>query len=274
MTQGWVQNLLFGVGGNLLSSIFVLSILAIAYWLWLRSHEWKWVREHGLMLLVYFRNVDWRCEKRIRHQIKEARADRFSPASRLKLKLELVKLQADLDAFEQLAQVWGGRLALFPFWHPYGHEIRDMLEAHAELHVALVRHISPLLHYLEIGPAPSTAEETSPDPNLDPMQRYADYFVGERDRLWRDGLWDANTNKRCEISSDDPLEDHRDKRLYERLKKLHDSTRCLLERGDIDLDRLCIWSTNEEPARVWFNPSSDGAAQSDRVENRPGSPSV
>jgi hypothetical protein len=234
---------------NLLASAMWTALVVGVGVMWYlargRAREKAWIKEHGLMLLVYFRNVDWRCQKI--HDLLMFKTEGEELVVSPALRYQLVKLQADLDALDRLAQVWARRLDHFPIWYPYALTIREFLEAQAELHVALCRHVSPLMHRLD-GTTP-----TRPDPNDHDLAGYLGYFRGEHDRLWG-----SQPVPECgSAQSRSVLLKYRGVGLAGRLEGVFTSLQALLRMNrQLEVSETRIWRAEENPSDVWYRPSS------------------
>ena len=141
----------------------------------------------------------------------------------------------------------GLRLDTIPIWYPYAVNFRLMLEAQAELQVALLRHIAPLVDLLD---RTSIQEECAEELNRQ-LKAYVGYFEGGMDRLWAGGI--RSQTPECAVAGSDILDAHRNKRLYERLSELFGSLTVLLkDNGAIPGEELRIWWTDENPEKVWY----------------------
>lgn len=225
-----------------------IALIGVAWYLiGGRAREKAWIREHGLMLLVYFRNVDWRCCKLRELLTSGCGAPRHGHDRLLAM---LVKLEADLDAFDRLAKMWARRLEGFQLWYPYARTIRAFLEAQDELHVALCRHTAPLRHHLErnagVAPRPGGVDELS---------AYARYFLGGSDRLWGPS---PNPPLMNTLPGHLAMCRLRYNRLAQRLQCVFEALSGLLRKdGEVDCGQLQIWYPNENPAQVWFPTHED-----------------
>lgn len=253
-SSGWMLSLTWsGILSSLVSAGIggLSAVMGTLLWFYLfaRRNERKWVREHALMLLVYFRNVDWRCNE-IRQLISKTSPFAVLP----ELRVALFKLQSDLDAFNDLATFWTNRKDHLAIWHPYSKQLTRLVEAQVELHVALRRHVSPVLSITGeqkalVGSAPGSAQEQLwKDAGIG---HYLAYFTDKPDRLWG-GAPVPNI-------AHDPLVDERKKFLKHRLKTVFDSLRTVLEDvGQLKISAVRIWNAQENANDIWFGspPSS------------------
>ena len=145
--MNFINDLLWDVLVSSTGVVIAVLVSAVAYWIGVRRQETSWIRNNGLMLLIYFRNVDWRCQK-LCHMIakgtwKQSRPDRND------IHIELIKLQSDLNALDRNTEMWARRFDNIKIWYPHAKDISDMLDAQSNLHTSLLRHVEPLVFYLQ-----------------------------------------------------------------------------------------------------------------------------
>jgi hypothetical protein len=189
------------------------------------------------MLLVYFRNVDWRCE-RVRNLIVDSSKSRLAAVT--DLKRELPKLCADLAALERYVAMWDRRLASIPLWYPYAKMMRRVSECNVELNVALSRHVSPLLNSLRTA----DNDGLSGDPPVDSdYGDYLAYFKGGQDRMWG----------KSKSGSCSQINELRGIGLKERLGAMLEALQTIFEKaGGMEIEKVRIWGGDEDPLRIWY----------------------
>ena len=171
--------------------------------------------------------------------------------------LRLVKLEADLQAFDRLTGMWAQRVASLPLWYPYATEMRAMLEAQTALHVALSRHVTPFRSVVERMLADSPEDRSGGVMHaLDSdFSGYARYFLGGRDRVWG-----TPAEAFLGEASARVFEDLRNLKLADRLQAVFTAMQALFQRaGTAGTLRGRIWAIGEEPDRVWFTGSASGS---------------
>ena len=246
----------YGLMVNICASFLWWVVVSLAvvgfYWVRVRRVEKVWVRGHALMLLVYFRNIDWRCTNLKKTLLKwpELSLGRVSD-----LQLELIKLQADLESFDRLFAMWNNRLAAFPIWHPYASSLRELLESQYELHASLTRHTTPLQELLRRRLArESFSFQHSVNDTAEQLDHYLSYFKGNMDRIWSGGLRHPYPSNELVVSESSELPKQREKNLGRRLESLRSSLFTLLrEIGGDELTGVPIWRTDENANALWFS---------------------
>jgi hypothetical protein len=241
------EDIVIGVEATIVFVILTAIFALPAWWGIGRRRESKWIEEHGLALLVYFRNIDWRCE-RIRKAVAQNVIHESSQATLLHA--DLVKLDADVDGLDRLVTSWSRRAEGMEDWHPYRKDVVKMLEAYEELSVSLQRHIRPLLYYLSMQ---SDCDGDWAENDRYQVEQYRQYFSGGMDRFWNGGLKKANGDV-LDQGDSDPLKKYRNIRLKDRLDKVREHLIGLISKTDIETDKLKIWFTTEDPKATWFSP--------------------
>jgi hypothetical protein len=231
--DGLLADLLLNVGSG--------ALFAGGGWVWYhfgpRRDEAKWIESYGVLFYIYYRNVDWRCDKIARQIGAESSA---APLDRDWLARELIKLKADLAGLEKLTELWADRVSAFPLWYPYSKRVRELLSAASLLSASLHRHIDPLLWHFE-----SSLGSAKPDDE----RAYACYFTGAPERFWKgnvDSKGCAAIGKLCE-------EGHLHQRLQATLLPL---LTLLREEAECHPDQLQKalpgWDQHRSPSEVWF----------------------
>lgn len=233
---------------KLLEVVVAVPLLAAAGligWVFvLRHRENRWIAGPGVMLYVYFRNVDWRCERLCRLARSGAVGDAFITS----LRLDLIKLSSDLGAMSRLAGQWERRIGRPPFWYPHAGLTLSMLEAIEALQTALLRHTDPLLHILE-----SSEEWPLTNRLKKETDGYLSYFSGGRDRIWGHESDDRPSTKVGAL---------REVRLKQRLDDALGPMKELLARVNFDIGKEPIWPVTEGKedrnyGGVWYRPAPE-----------------
>lgn len=215
--------------------------IAIAFYLRRRFIDKRWLRKHELVLFVYFRNVEWRCQRL------QSAGSALLINDLMRLRLELTKLQSDIDALDRLFEMWNRRMKFIRLSFGYVRQFDDAHDAFTELQICLLRHIQPLLEMLSVE---SNTAGVKDEKLHGEAEHYIAYFNGGTDRIWGAGL--VGEGKEAYLQERAPLTEMRRIGLHKRIERLHETLMILFhEIGGIKTGELRIWNTNEEEG-VWF----------------------
>lgn len=245
--MNFINDLLWDVLVSSTGVAIAVLVSAVAYWIGVRRQETSWIRNNGLMLLIYFRNVDWRCQK-LCHMIAKGTWKQSRP-DRNEIHIELIKLQSDLNALDRTAEMWARRFENIKIWYPHAKDISDMLDAQSNLHTSLLRHVEPLVFYLqEFSDEPSEQNKK----NSEQIQLYLEYFSGNYDRLWR------TKDDSSAISPE--LGKLKNKNLQIRLADMHSPMIRLLKKFKTSgIPNMKLWNKEVDSDAIWFDPDSAGS---------------